>query len=103
MQGTGRSAERARVTWEKELAVQFDRHKRYPADRSNQAAEIVASFDLDRNGHILSSRVTKSSGDAAFDGAALAMVRRSVPAPPPPVADAGLSFAMPIIFRAKRR
>lgn len=105
VQGTGQSAQRARVTWEKELAVHFDKHKRYPAERTNQAAEMIVSFDLDRSGHILSSRITKSSGDPAFDEAALAMMRRSdpVPAPPPLVADAGLSFAMPVIFRARKR
>ena len=39
----------------------------------------------------------------AFDEAALAMVRRSdpVPAPPPLIADEGLSFTLPVIFRVK--
>jgi len=38
-----------------------------------------------------------------FDQAALAMVRRSDPVPPPPplVADEGLSFTLPVIFRVK--
>jgi protein TonB len=48
-------------------------------------------------------RVVKGSGDAAFDEAAVAMVRRSdpLPAPPPLIADDGLSFTVPVIFRVK--
>jgi periplasmic protein TonB len=47
----------------------------------------------------------KGSGDISFDEAALAMIRRSDPVPRPPslVAQAGLSFTLPVIFRAKRR
>ena len=89
--GTGNSAVRERVTWQKELAAHFDKYKRYPAERAMQAAEVVVNFVLDRMGHVVSSRVVKSSGDAAFDEAALAMLQRSDPVPPPPplVADEG--------------
>jgi len=92
-----------RLTWQKELVAHFDRHKRYPTGRSAKATEIVVTFALDRTGHILSSSVTRSSGDPAFDEAALAMLRRSdpVPAPPPLVADEGLTFTLPVIFRVK--
>jgi len=92
-----------RLTWQKELVAHFDRHKRYPAGRAAKATEIVVTFELDRTGHILSSSVTRSSGDPAFDEAALAMLKRSdpVPAPPPLVADEGLTFTLPVIFRVK--
>lgn len=103
--GTGDSDQRTRATWQKELAAHFDKHKRYPADRSSRHAEIVVSFVLDRTGHILSTKVVQGSGDASFDEAALAMLRRSDPVPPPPplVADEGLSFTLPVIFRVKGR
>ena len=63
----------------------------------------MVTFALDRTGHILSSSVTRSSGDASFDEAALAMLKRSdpVPAPPALIADEGLSFTLPVIFRVK--
>jgi TonB family protein len=101
--GIGESARRVRLSWQKELAAHFDRHKRYPTDRASKAAEIVVSFELDRTGHILSSGVVRSSGDSSFDEAALAMLRRSdpVPVPPPLVADEGLTFTLPVIFRVK--
>ena len=102
-QGTGESARRMRVTWQKELVAHLDKHKRYPAERSQKSAEIVITFALDRMGHVLSTRIVKGSGDAAFDEAALAMVKRSdpVPQPPPLVADEGLNFTLPVIFRVK--
>src|ERR1700738_3925039 len=104
-QGTGETARRARVTWQKELIAHLDKHKRYPAERSQKSAEIVVSFALDRMGHVLSTAIVKGSGDAVFDQAALAMVRRSdpVPQPPPLVADEGLNFTLPVIFRVKGR
>ena len=104
-QGTGESAQRMRATWQKELIAHLDKHKRYPASRSQKSAEIVVSFALDRMGHVLSTSIVKGSGDPAFDEAALAMVRKSdpVPQPPPIVADEGLSFTLPVIFRIKGR
>jgi TonB family protein len=104
-QGTGASAQRLRATWQKELVAHLDRHKRYPAERSQKSAEILVSFALDRMGHVLSTRIVKGSGDAAFDEAALAMIRRSdpVPQPPPVIADEGLNFTLPVIFRVKGR
>ena len=101
--GTSESVVRERVTWQKELAVHFDKFKRYPADRDRVGAEVIVSFVLDRSGHILTSRITKGSGDSSFDEAALAMLRRADPVPPPPslVADSGLTFTLPVIFQFK--
>jgi protein TonB len=102
-QGTGETARRVRATWQKELIAHLDKHKRYPAERVQKTAEIVVSFALDRMGHVLSTSIVKGSGDTAFDEAALAMVRRSdpVPQPPPLVADEGLNFTLPVIFKIK--
>ncbi len=102
-QGLGESARRARLTWQKELVAHLDRHKRYPTNRTQKTAEILVGFVLDRMGHVLSTSIVKGSGDSAFDDAALSMVRRSdpVPQPPPAVADEGLSFTLPVIFRVK--
>jgi periplasmic protein TonB len=101
-QGIGESLQRVKVKWEKELVAHFDRHKRYPANRV-KSAEVQVSFVLDRLGHVLSASIAKSSGDPAFDEAALAMIHRSdpVPQPPPAVADEGLSFSIPVNFRVK--
>src|SRR5436305_915493 len=101
--GTGEAARRQRVTWTKQLVAHLDRHKRYPANRVQKTAEIVVSFQLDRTGHVISTGIVRGSGDAAFDEAALAMLKRSdpVPQPPPLIADDGLNFTLPVIFRVK--
>ena len=98
--GNGESLRRVRTTWQKELAAHLDRYKRYPDNRTGRSAEIVISFVLDRTGRVMSASVATSSGDGAFDDAALAMIRRADPVPPPPpaVADETLSFNMPVIF-----
>lgn len=102
-QGTGDSNRLMRVTWQKTLMAHLDRHKRYPTDRARQSAEILVSFEIDRTGRVLSTRIAKSSGDSSFDEAALAMMKRADPLPPPPplVADEGLSFTLPVVFRVR--
>jgi periplasmic protein TonB len=101
--GTGETARRVRATWQKELFAHLDKHKRYPAGAAQKSFEILISFALDRMGHVLSTGIVRGSGDAAFDEAALAMVRRSdpVPQPPPLIADEGLNFTLPVIFKVK--
>jgi periplasmic protein TonB len=103
--GPGESTRRERLTWQKELAAHLDRHKRYPNDRASQTVEIVLGFVLNRTGRVLSVVIVRSSGDRSFDDAALAMMRRAdpVPAPPPGIADSGLSFTLPVTFRAKAK
>ena len=98
-------ARRERANWQTELFQHLDRHKRYPKERQQKTAEIYIRFTLDRLGHVLTVDIEKGSGDKVFDDAALAMVRRSdpVPAPPPLVADEGLSFTLPVIFRVKNK
>jgi TonB family protein len=102
-QGIGESKQRVRLSWQKELVAHLDHHKRYPADRAAQSAEVVVSFELDRTGHIVATSIVKGSGDRSFDDAALAMLRRSDPVPPPPplIADDGLTFTVPVKFRVK--
>jgi periplasmic protein TonB len=102
-QGTGESTQRVRAAWQKELIAHFNQHKRYPANRSLDSAEILVNFVLDEDGRVLSSDIVRGSGDASFDEAALAMIRRSDPVPKPPllVVQQGLSFTLPVIFRVK--
>ncbi|ACA15660.1 TonB family protein [Methylobacterium sp. 4-46] len=102
--GTGESARRARVTWQKQLLAHLDRHKRYPSGAAQATGQVTVTFVLDRLGRVASASVSAGSGDAALDRAALAMMQRADPVPPPPplVADEGLTFAIPVVFRAKK-
>lgn len=101
--GTGDDAQRLRSTWEKQLLAHLARHKRYPREAAQQTGEVTLTFVLDRAGYIVRSTVLKGSGDAAIDQAALSMMQRSNPVPPPPplVAEEGLSFTIPVLFLAR--
>ena len=103
--GTGESAQRVRTTWQKELVAHLNRFKRYPTNGARRPGEILVAFTLDRLGHVVSSKIVRGSGDPAFDQAALAMMAKADPLPPPPplVADEGLTFSIPVIFRDKKR
>jgi protein TonB len=101
--GTGASAQRIRVTWQKKLMAHLERFKRYPSTGMPRSTRIEVGFTLDRLGHVVSAEIRQGSGDPAFDQAALAMLRRADPVPPPPplVADDGLSFTLPVVYRVK--
>jgi TonB family protein len=101
-EGMGKTASRVRATWQKELVAHLDKHLRYPADRAKKTV-VVVNFVLDRTGHVVSTSIVKGSGDAAFDEAALATIRRSdpVPKPPPPVADERLDFTLALTFTGR--
>lgn len=103
-QGIGVSRQRARLTWQRELMAHLDRFKRYPGERLQRNAEIIVNLVLDRTGRVVSASVAQSSGHAAFDEAAVAMVKRAnpLPVPPPLVADEGLTFKLPVTFRSAR-
>ena len=91
-QGTGESAQRERVTWQKELAAHFNKYKRYPADGSTPQAPRSSSASCSTAAGTCCRRASsRARAIPAFDAAALAMLRRAdpVPAPPPLVADDG--------------
>lgn len=98
--GSGASAQRIKTTWQRQLLGHLNRNKRYPNGAGRREAEIVVTFTLDRRGKLLDAKVARSSGDARFDEAALAMLRRAdpLPMPPPLVADNGLTFTLPVSF-----
>jgi TonB family protein len=104
-QGMGESNRIERQRWETMLSVHLNKSKRWPSDRTQRQAHLVVAFVIDRTGHVLSTTIAQSSGDTSFDQAALAMMRRAdpVPAPPPTVADEGLSFTLPVDFGGQHR
>ena len=97
--------QRIRSTWEKQLVTHLARHRSYPRGAANLNAQVTLSFVLDRSGHIVSTTIVKTSGEANIDEAALTMMHRSDPVPPPPpsVADKSLTFTLPIVFSKNTR
>jgi protein TonB len=102
-QGVGKSLQRQRASWFAELGAHFEKHKRNPPLQKFKNTKVVVNVTFDRLGHVTSSSIAESSGDAAYDAAALDMLRRSdpVPQPPPLIADEGLTFTLPVVFRVK--
>ena len=88
--------------WQKTLLTHLGRYKRYPAQGKGAEGVVSLAFTIDRKGNVVSSRVEKSSGSSALDDEALAMIKRAapLPAPPPEVTDADLTFVLPIRFAA---
>jgi len=90
-------------TWRSSVAALLERNKRYPADARNDRGMAQVAFSLDRRGRVISSRVVTSSGSAALDRAAIEMIRRSQPFPPPPAALPGaeVSLTVPVRFNMR--
>jgi protein TonB len=74
----------AMATWDRALSVRLEAVKRYPARAHGERGIARVAFRIDRNGHVLNSRITQSSGSAALDEDALETIKRADPLPAPP-------------------
>jgi TonB family protein len=103
--GVGEKARRAQLTWQKQLFAHLDRAKRYPAEGHGRDGAVSIRFRIDRMGRLEMAAPGAAGQVAAFEAEALAMLKRADPLPPPPpaVADEGLTFTIPIVFRANSR
>ncbi|MPZ40098.1 MAG: TonB family protein [Rhizobiales bacterium] len=90
-------------TWRSSVAALLERNKRYPADAKNDRGIAQVAFSIDRRGRVMSSRVVKTSGSAALDRAAIDMVRRAQPFPPPPTALPGVEVSLTVPVRFNMR
>jgi protein TonB len=89
------------ATWKSQLITILEHNKRYPADahvRGEQGLALI-QFSIDRDGHLLSSRLVKSSGYAALDAEAMSLVRRAEPYPPPPPDSIGQELTFSYRFK----
>jgi len=102
---TSASLARVQASWEKALINHLNRHKRYPDAARSRSAQgvVVVAFRLDRSGQLVASQITQSSGSAALDEEALAVLKRASPMPAPPEQIAGpmLDLGLPIQFRIR--
>ena len=72
--------------WQKEINKILENNKRYPSQVRTQRKRMVTrvAFNMDRQGKVTSARIAASSGFSAFDQAALELIERAQPYPPPP-------------------
>lgn len=97
--GIGKDKLKLTQNWGRKISAYFELHKKYPEKR-NKAANVQVSLVINRRGNVVSATVVQSSGDPAFDDAALSMIHRSDPLPPPPAAltDDQFYFNLPVNF-----
>jgi TonB family protein len=97
--GMGKDKLKLTADWGRKISAYFKLHQRYPKDR-NKAATVKVSLVLNRRGNVVTANVAQSSGDAVFDDAAIAMIKRSDPVPTPPAAltDDTFSFSLDVNF-----
>jgi protein TonB len=91
--------------WWAELAAHIERFKQYPqtALARGETGTAKVLLTIDREGHLLRSSILQSSGSAALDQEALAVIARAQPLPRPPAELAGdeLTFVRTWHFNLK--
>jgi protein TonB len=103
--GIDKDKEKLTADWGLKVNAYFKLHKRFPEGKNKRKSGRVTVFiELNRLGHVTAVRVEQSSGYAAFDEAAIAMVRRSDPVPRPPAAltDEEFKFTLAVDFSEPR-
>jgi periplasmic protein TonB len=75
----------AEQSWEQQILARIEREKRYPSEAQQQGMEdyVTVRFVVDREGKVISARITHSNGLGPLDQEALAVFRRVSFAPPP--------------------
>ncbi|MEO9299919.1 energy transducer TonB [Devosia alba] len=84
--------------WQSQIVAHLNRAKRYPNDARNRREEGAPhlQFTIDRAGQVVSARIVRSSGFRALDEAALEMISRASPVPPPPAEIGGRSIMLTV-------
>jgi periplasmic protein TonB len=97
--GIGKDKQKLTADWGRKISAYFEMHKRFPEGKK-KSAKVKVSLVLNRRGNVVSLGVAESSGDAAFDQAAISMIRRSDPVPRPPAAltDDEFKFTLDVDF-----
>jgi periplasmic protein TonB len=97
--GIGKDKQQLTAKWGQKISAFIKLHQRYPENRSKET-KVKVNLVLNRRGNVVSVNVVGSSGDTAFDQAAVSMVRRSDPVPEPPMelTEDTFNFDMDVIF-----
>ncbi|MCC8972757.1 energy transducer TonB [Bradyrhizobium brasilense] len=103
--GIGKDKLLLTAQWGKKISAYLDLHKKFPENGKAKAAKVKIALVLNRVGKVLSVAVMESSGDAAFDDAAISMVHRSDPVPAPPAAlpEDQFSFSLDVNYNKPKK
>lgn len=91
------------ASYNQRVRAHLMRFHQYPSAGGGQRGVARLSFTLGRGGQITSSRLGGSSGVAAFDAQAMAMIRQASPFPPFPdeIKTGSMSFTIPVEFTVR--
>jgi protein TonB len=91
------------ASYNQRVRAHLMRFHQYPAAANGQRGLARLSFTLNRNGQVLGSRLGGSSGVAALDAQAMAMVRQAQPFPafPPEISYTSMPFNVPVEFKGR--
>jgi protein TonB len=97
-QGVSETPSVSTASWRGTLIAHLNRYKRFPGGANPGTVQVA--FSIDRGGRVISARLAGSSGDAALDDEAVAMIRRASPVPAPPDGVGGpvVALAVPVRF-----
>ncbi len=103
--GIGKDKLAMTAKWGKKISAYLDLHKKFPENGKVKTAKVKIALVLNRVGKVLSVAVLESSGDAAFDDAAVSMVHRSdpVPAPPADLTEDQFSFSLDVNYNKSKK
>lgn len=98
-QGIGKDRQKLTANWGRKISAYFELHKKYPAGKT-KTVSVKLNLVLNRLGNVVSVSLAESSGDPAYDDAAISMVRRSDPVPRPPagLTEDQFAFNLPVNF-----
>lgn len=82
--GIGKDLLKLTADWNRKISAHLAAHKVNPEGKEPRDQTAKVSFALNRRGNVISVDVVESSGDAAYDAAAISMVHKSDPFPIPP-------------------
>jgi protein TonB len=91
------------ASYNQRVRAHLMRFHQYPSGGGGQRGVARLSFTLGRSGQVRSSRLGGSSGVAAFDAQAMAMIRQASPFPPFPdeIRNGSMSFSIPVEFTVR--
>lgn len=91
------------ASYNQRVRAHLMRFHQYPSAGGGQRGVARLSFTLGRGGQVTSSRLGGSSGVAAFDAQAMAMIRQASPFPPFPdeIKTGSMSFTIPVEFTVR--
>jgi periplasmic protein TonB len=96
------SAPRIDPSWTSLLVKRIQDVKSYPSEARarNEQGAVTVTFTVDRDGHVRSPRVVRSSGHPDLDAAAIAWIQRAQPLPafPASMTQAEIDETVPLRF-----